>query len=49
MSKQRKGQFGFFDLERQLGKIYEINDFLPKLNLTCSNLDGQYFPRHTFR
>jgi len=27
-----KGQFGFFDLETQLDKIYGINDFLPKLN-----------------
>jgi IS5 family transposase len=27
-----KGQFSFFDLETQLDKIYEINDFLPKLN-----------------
>jgi len=27
-----KKQFGFFDLARQLDKIYEINDFLPKLN-----------------
>ena len=26
-----KGQFGFFDLENQLDKIYEISDFLPKL------------------
>ncbi|MDR0327476.1 MAG: hypothetical protein LBI05_04180 [Planctomycetaceae bacterium] len=31
MSKS-KGQFGFFDLETQLDKIYQINDFLPKLN-----------------
>jgi IS5 family transposase len=31
MSK-RKGQYGFFDYETQLDKIYEINDFLPKLN-----------------
>jgi transposase len=26
------GQFSFFDLETQLGKIYEINNFLLKLN-----------------
>lgn len=26
-----KGQFSFFNLEEQLDKIYEINDFLPKL------------------
>jgi IS5 family transposase len=31
MSKP-KGQFGFFDYEKQLDKIYQINDFLPKLN-----------------
>ena len=30
MSKT-KGQFSFFDLENQLGKIYGINDFLPRL------------------
>jgi hypothetical protein len=29
---QSKGQFGFFDLATQLDKIYQINDFLPKLN-----------------
>jgi transposase len=27
-----KGQFSFFDLENHLEKIYQINDFLPKLN-----------------
>jgi IS5 family transposase len=27
-----KGQYGFFDYQKQLDKIYEINDFLPKLN-----------------
>jgi IS5 family transposase len=32
MSKP-KGQFGFFDYEKQLDKIYQINDFLPKLNV----------------
>jgi hypothetical protein len=26
------GQFGFFDLDTQLDKIYQLNDFLPKLN-----------------
>jgi IS5 family transposase len=31
MSKN-KGQFGFFDLEQQLDKIYQLNGFLPKLN-----------------
>jgi IS5 family transposase len=31
MSK-RKVQYGFFDYEKQLDKIYQINDFLPKLN-----------------
>ena len=31
MSKT-KGQYSFFDLETQLDKIYEINNFLPKLN-----------------
>jgi hypothetical protein len=31
MSKH-KGQFGFFDLEKQLDKIHQLNDFLPKLN-----------------
>jgi len=25
-------QFSFFDLENHLDKIYQINDFLPKLN-----------------
>jgi len=29
---KHKGQFGFFDLEKHLEKIYEISDFLPKLN-----------------
>jgi IS5 family transposase len=37
---QRKGQFGFFDLEKQLDKIYHINDFLPKLN---SLIDWEMF------
>jgi IS5 family transposase len=27
-----QGQYGFFDLETQLDKIYHINDFLPTLN-----------------
>src|SRR5215469_17786881 len=27
-----KGQFGFFDIDNQLAKIYQLNDFLPKLN-----------------
>jgi len=31
MSKN-KGQYGFFDLESQLEKIYQLDDFLPKLN-----------------
>ena len=31
MSKPN-GQYGFFDREQQLAKIYELNDFLPKLN-----------------
>jgi len=31
MSKT-KGQFSFFDLEKHLDKIYQINNFLPKLN-----------------
>jgi IS5 family transposase len=31
MSKT-KGQYSFFDLEIHLEKIYQINDFLPKLN-----------------
>jgi hypothetical protein len=26
------GQFGFFDREQQLAKIYQLNNFLPKLN-----------------
>jgi len=39
MSK-RKGQYGFFDYEQQLDKIYEINDFLPKLN---SLIDWEIF------
>jgi IS5 family transposase len=30
--KKIKSQPGFFDIEKQLDKIYEINDFLPKLN-----------------
>ena len=30
--KKTKGQYGFFDIENQLDKIYEINDFLPKLD-----------------
>jgi IS5 family transposase len=29
---KRKGQYGFFDYQDQLDKIYQINDFLPKLN-----------------
>jgi len=32
MSKKRKGQHGFFDIENRLAKIYQLNDFLPKLN-----------------
>ena len=31
MSKT-KGQFGFFDIENQLDKIYQLNNLLPKLN-----------------
>jgi len=34
------GQFGFFDRERQLEKIYQLNDFLPKLN---SLIDWEMF------
>ena len=34
------GQNGFFDLEQQLDKIYQINDFLPKLN---SLIDWEMF------
>ena len=30
--KKTKGQYGFFDYEQQLDKIYQLNDFLPKLN-----------------
>jgi len=30
--RNTQGQFGFFDLEQQLEKIYKLNDFLPKLN-----------------
>ena len=37
MSKTGTGQFGFFDLEKQLAKIYELNDFLPKLNSLMGN------------
>jgi hypothetical protein len=29
---KNKGQYGFFDIENQLDKIYELDDFLPKLN-----------------
>jgi IS5 family transposase len=29
---KNKGQYGFFDIDNQLDKIYQINDFLPKLN-----------------
>ena len=29
----RTGQFGFFDYEQQLDKIYQINDFLPNRNV----------------
>jgi len=25
-----KGQYGFFDIDNQLAKIYQLNDFLPK-------------------
>ena len=28
----RKGQFGFFDRDNRLAKIYKLNGFLPKLN-----------------
>jgi IS5 family transposase len=28
----RKGQFGFFDRDHRLAKIYKLNGFLPKLN-----------------
>jgi IS5 family transposase len=34
------GQFGFFDLETQLDKIYQLNDFLPKLH---SLIDWEIF------
>jgi IS5 family transposase len=37
---KRKGQYGFFDLETQLAKIYELDDFLPKLN---SLIDWEMF------
>src|SRR5215469_11683376 len=30
--RKRKGQYGFFDLENKLDKIYKLNNFLPKLN-----------------
>ena len=39
MSKRTR-QYGFFDLEQQLDKIYQINDFLPKLN---SLIDWEMF------
>jgi len=39
-SKTRQGQFGFFDLDKQLAKIYQNNDFLPKLN---SLIDWEMF------
>ena len=39
MSK-RTGQYGFFDLESQLAKIYELDDFLPKLD---SLIDWEMF------
>jgi IS5 family transposase len=32
MSKKLKGQFGFFDRDNRLAKIYKLNGFLPKLN-----------------
>jgi IS5 family transposase len=35
-----KGQFGFFDREQQLEKIYQLNNFLPKLN---SLIDWEMF------
>jgi len=35
-----KGQYGFFDLARQLDKIYQLNSFLPKLN---SLIDWELF------
>ena len=34
------GQFGFFDLEQQLEKIYQLDDFFPKLN---SLIDWEIF------
>jgi len=40
MNKTRTGQFGFFDLEQQLAKIYALNDFLPKLH---SLIDWEMF------
>ena len=40
MRHKRNGQFGFFDLEQQLAKIYELDDFLPKLN---SLIDWELF------
>jgi len=38
-----KGQYSFFDLENQLEKIYELDNFLPKLD---SLIDWEMF-RHT--
>jgi IS5 family transposase len=38
--RKPQGQFGFFDLEKQLDKIYQLNDFLPKLN---SVIDWEMF------
>ena len=40
MSKTHNGQYGFFDLKKQLAKIYELNDCLPKLN---SLIDWEMF------
>jgi len=39
MSNRNK-QYGFFDREQQLEKIYKLNGFLPKLN---SLIDGEMF------
>ena len=58
MSKNR-GQYSFFDVENQLDKIYQINDFLPKLNTLVdweifreslarvAQFDLQYVQRHS--
>jgi IS5 family transposase len=40
---KNKGQYGFFDLKNRLDKIYQLNNFLPKLNTI---IDWEMF-RHT--